>query len=70
MDATMSRVYSVEDIVSNLTKAGSVSNNFPRTDSEQAFQVCCPLTSCLEVYDLRRAPWTLVWTPETAPSGR
>mmetsp|Transcript_8219 Transcript_8219/g.24497 ORF Transcript_8219/g.24497 Transcript_8219/m.24497 type:complete len:377 (-) Transcript_8219:2392-3522(-) len=38
MDATMSRVYSVEDIVSNLTKAGSVSNNFPRTDSEQAFQ--------------------------------
>ena len=56
MDATMSRVYSVEDIVSNLTKAGSVSNNFPRTDSEQAFQVCCSLTSCWEVFGLRCAP--------------
>lgn len=34
----MSRVYSVEDIVSNLTKAGSLTTTFPRTDSEQAFQ--------------------------------
>lgn len=51
MDATMSRVYSVEDIVSNLTKAGSVSNNFPRTDSEQAFQVLL-LSGCFRELEI------------------
>lgn len=35
----MQRNFSVEDIMGSLTKMNSAGGGFPRTDSEQAFQV-------------------------------